>query len=139
MLLGTQIEQIDAIEAMTHQLRTSAYLGKHLPADLTAAGRAMLATLPRDEVDARYRLAHQDTDLDALHATLDAVRAAGFATNLEESEPGLAAVSVCVGTHAGSLAALSVAVPAARYTAELGARFEAALQDIAAEIARGRA
>lgn len=135
MLLGTQIEQIDAIEATTHQLRFASYLGAMLPAHLTAGGRAMLAELSTRELEARYALADREIDFDALRVALDTVRASRVATNLDESEPGIAAMAISVGRQAGSRAALSIAVPSARFTPELAARFRAALIGVADDVA----
>jgi DNA-binding IclR family transcriptional regulator len=51
---------------------------------------------------------------------LDQTRERGYASNFEESEPGIAAFAVSVGRIDGQHSALSVAMPIARFTEEFG-------------------
>lgn len=140
-LVGTRIQNIDGIEASWHPLRFGSRVGAWLPAHITSGGKALLADLSDDEVDARYKMAltspraHSvDVDLVSLHEQLDDIRDSRIAWNFEESEPGLAAMSISVGEQHGPRAALSVALPIARFTKELGAKWSADLIEIADEI-----
>lgn len=143
-LVGTRIQYMDGIEASWHLLRFGTRIGVWLPAHISSAGKALLADLSDGEVDARYTMAltspraHSvDVDLVSLHEQLDDVRDSRIAWNFEESEPGLAAMSISVGAQNGPRAALTVALPIARFTKELGAKWSADLIEIADEIAAG--
>ena len=122
-LVGTEIHHLDGIEATSHPLRFGLRTGVRLPAHVTSAGKAMLADLPRDEVNARYQIAlsgargrELTVDLDRLHAELDRTRRNRIGTNFEESETGVAAFAVSLGTINGERAAFSIAMPVARYS-----------------------
>ncbi|MBN9177501.1 MAG: IclR family transcriptional regulator [Microbacterium sp.] len=141
-LVGTRIQHIDGIEATTHLLRFGLRVGVWLPAHITSGGKALLADLSDEEVEARYRLAltgprgqRLDVDLDALREQLDDVRESRVAWNFEESEPGVAAMSISVGEVGGQRAALSIALPIARFTREVGDACSRALTDIADAVA----
>jgi IclR family acetate operon transcriptional repressor len=140
-LVGTRIQNIDGIEASWHPLRFGSRVGVWLPAHITSGGKALLADLSDGEVDARYKMAltspraHSvEVDLVSLHEQLEDIRDSRIAWNFEESEPGLAAMSISVGAQHGPRAALSVALPIARFTKELGAKWSADLIEIADEI-----
>lgn len=141
-LVGTRIQHVDGIESTSYSLRFGLRVGVWLPAHITAGGKALLAELSNDEVLARYKMAlsgprgqRLDIDLDSLIDQLDDVRATRIAWNFEESEPGLAAMAVSVGTLGGERAAMTIAVPIARYTRELGERWSGDLIEIADEVA----
>lgn len=100
----------------------------------------MLADLSGDELDARYQVAmlgprgsKLGVDLDRLHEELDMVRQEHIASNFEESEPGLAAFSISLGVIDGERAALSVALPIARYSPTKGQKFSSDLMKSACE------
>lgn len=120
VLHGTMIQQVDGIEATEHALRFGLHTGRFLPAHLSAAGRAMLAALPDNDLAARYALAGSDVDLAALRETMREVRATRVATNLDDTEAGIAALAISIGSVGGQYAALSIAAPSARYSPELG-------------------
>ncbi|GAA5035698.1 IclR family transcriptional regulator [Microbacterium fluvii] len=137
-LAGTRIQHTDGIEATAHALRFTLRVGVWLPAHLTAGGKALLADLTDDEVDARYSMAlagprasRLNVDMAQLHDQLDEVRETRVAWNLEESEPGLAAVAISISQEGGQHAALSVALPIARFSKERGEQWSADLIDIA--------
>jgi DNA-binding IclR family transcriptional regulator len=139
-LVGTEIHHHDGIEAV-QPLRFGLRVGVRLPAHVTSGGKAMLARLPDQEVDARYRVAmlgHRgsalNVDLPALHAQLEETRRAGYASNFEESEPGVAAFGVALGPIDGEHIALTIAMPIARYSDALGESFAAILLQTAAEV-----
>lgn len=144
-LVGTRILHLDGIEARTHILRFGLRVGVWLPAHVTSGGKALLADLTKEEVDARYKVAltgprgqQIGVDLASLREQLDDIRESRIAWNFEESEPGVAAMSVSIGEFGGQRVALSIALPIARYTRELGAKWAQDLIDVADAVAEGR-
>jgi DNA-binding IclR family transcriptional regulator len=92
-------------------------VGVRLPAQITASGRAILASLPAAQVRALFpdrasfvhRHAEGPASLTALSALLAQTRQRGFATEDGEITPGLSSVAVAVLDHVGHPVA-SVAV-----------------------------
>lgn len=135
-LIGTEVHHPDGIES-SHPLRFGLRVGVRVPAHVTSEGKSMLAELPWDEVEARFSVAMQGlrgisprVDLPTLRDQLDETRERGYATNFEESEPGIAAFAVSVGRIDGQHSALSVAMPIARYTDALGETLVENLQEV---------
>ncbi|WP_018700209.1 IclR family transcriptional regulator domain-containing protein [Amorphus coralli] len=103
--------------------------GTRFPLYVGAGGKAHLAQLPGDEVDAYLDgLSPQiftrfSVDLDALRQELVLIRSRGYATSIGERVEGAAAVAVPVPTHEGEVAGvLGVMMPIFRITPEdLGA------------------
>lgn len=144
-LVGTRILHLDGIEARTHILRFGLRVGVWLPAHLTSGGKALLADLSDEEVDARYKVALTGprgkligVDLESLREQLSDVRESRIAWNFEESEPGVAALSISVGEFGGQRVAFSIALPIARYTRELGEKWAQDLIEVADAVAEGR-
>lgn len=136
-LVGTEVHHPDAIES-EHTLRFGLRVGVRLPAHITSEGKSLLAELPWEEVEARYSLALSggrgwEVDLDRLRENWDQVRERGYATNFEESEPGIAAYSMAIGALDGEYCALSIAMPIARYSDELGETFVRELRLVVGE------
>ncbi|MFL6053124.1 MAG: IclR family transcriptional regulator [Actinoallomurus sp.] len=139
-LVGTEIHHLDGIEATSHPLRFGLRTGVRLPAHTTSAGKAMLAELPRDEVNARYGVALSgarggklDIDLEKIHKELEKTCLQKIGMNFEESETGVAAFAVSLGVINGERAAFSIAMPLARYTEGDADRFTAHLLATAQE------
>ncbi|WP_063793790.1 IclR family transcriptional regulator [Streptomyces hirsutus] len=139
-LVGTEIHHLDGIEAASHALRFGLRTGVTLPAHETSAGKALLADLPADDVDARYHIALSGprgrelrVDLGNLHEELERTRRRGIGTNFEESESGVAAFAVSIGLIDGERAALSIAMPIARCSRSDAAAFAAHLFTTASE------
>lgn len=92
-------------------------VGMSLRLHCTSIGKAVLATMPDDDVRALLRRAgmparteHTLVDEDALLAELAAVRGRGYAEDHEENEAGVRAVGAAVFDHTGQvLGGLSVA------------------------------
>jgi IclR family acetate operon transcriptional repressor len=135
VVAGGEVRFVATVEC-DHVLRVGDRTGRTLPAHRSSGGKAVLASLPRDQV--ATVLSHLD---DATAARLDrelrTVRRQGFAINDQESEAGLTAVGVAVPGPAGvPRAALSLAVPTARYTREVLPRWTAELSAAASVVAR---
>jgi DNA-binding IclR family transcriptional regulator len=84
-------------------------VGVRLPAQITASGRAILASLPAAQVRALFpdraafvhRHAEGPTSLSALTSLLAETRQRGYATEDGEVTPGLSSVAVAVIDHVG--------------------------------------
>lgn len=112
VLRGARVFFVDSVES-SRALRVGSRVGVSLPAHCTAAGKALLATLEPDELDALLGGALEAaTSLsirsrEQLAQELARVRLRGFATNVGESEEGLSAV-----------AAVSISLPSERLRRE---------------------
>jgi IclR family transcriptional regulator, acetate operon repressor len=103
-------------------LRVGLRIGAQMPASCTSGGKAMLADLDWGEVEALHPQGLRPwpyaklRDLPSLRRQLARVRRQGYGVNNEESEPGLTAIGASIRARSGRpLAALSVAVPTARF------------------------
>jgi IclR family transcriptional regulator, acetate operon repressor len=140
---GTAISFLESIEG-PEDVRVSSRLGQSRPAHCTAGGKVLLAALEPDEVRRLYpneRIAPATpgsiTGRRRLSEELAEVRERGYATNFEESTPGLHAVAVPVLGADGQLAvALAVSAPAGRLPQGRVAEVVAAARRGAAEIER---
>lgn len=136
-LEGNQARFLDSVEC-DRALRVAARTGKALPAHCTSAGKALLAALSEDEVHALYpdgELAAQTgqslRSMRALDASLDEVRARGYATNSEESEEGVGSVAIALLNKAGhAVAAIAVAVPVSRLNPRIETHIVRALREV---------
>ncbi|GAB3345120.1 IclR family transcriptional regulator [Modestobacter lapidis] len=135
VLAGTQVRFVATVEC-DQILRVGDRTGRTLPAHLSSGGKALLAML--DDEALAPCLAAVDGDTAArLHRELRTVRRRGFAVNDQQTEAGLTAIGVAVPDPARSVrAAVSVAVPTARYSREALPRCAAQLSGAAAGIAR---
>ena len=130
---------IDSIESQ-QAVRVGSRLGARMPAHSTSAGKAILAALAPDEVLGIYPAERLVTLTGQTLVTraklldeLDEVRAAGFATNFEESEIGLAAVGMALlDADKQPVAAVTVAAPLQRMNDEYVRYIAAQLAPIAA-------
>ena len=120
VLEGNGTRFLDGVEG-PQALRVGYRTGALLPAHVTSGGKALLAELPPERLRALYpnglpgEGAKAPEDVERLVAELTAIRRAGWALNLQESERGVNAVGVCVRDHTGTaVAAVAVAAPSAR-------------------------
>jgi DNA-binding IclR family transcriptional regulator len=106
---------------------TSSEIGNRRPLHQLAAGKAILAALPTEEVDRIVdrrglpsRTDNTITDEERLREELERVRERGYAFNRSESIEGLNAVGACFRDEEGwPLGALSISGPANRLTGSL--------------------
>lgn len=104
-------------------VKTDATVGKRGPLHVSAAGKAILANLPSDRIEAILNskplggpTKNAVSDPDALREELEEIRKREYAYNDEESTEGLRAVGVPVHDGNGStLGAFSVSGPAHRF------------------------
>jgi DNA-binding IclR family transcriptional regulator len=139
VLSGREVVFIDGIES-PRALRVASRTGRLLPAHATSVGKALLAALPPDGLDALYGqtglaavTTRTITDRDLLERQLTAIRERGYAVNRGESEDGVGSVGMAVRNPAGEpRAALSVALPLERWTDMTEQHAVAALQSATA-------
>lgn len=112
-----------ATRASRHSLRPFTRVGRRLPANATALGKAILATRTDEEVLAMLpaelpKLTKNTiTDAERLLAELRRVRKRGHAIDREENTEGLRCFGVALHIHHPPRDAVSVSVPVARLTA----------------------
>ena len=102
----------------------TATVGYSLPAYCTGIGKALLAdyTLPALQQLYPHGLHPQTpntiTDIPYLAAQLETFRATGFFYEIEESTPHVRCIAVPLRKNGVVVSAISVAIPAFRYTSE---------------------
>ena len=100
ILTGNEVLYI-AKEEGTNTIRMASAMGKRFPAHGTGVGKMLLAALDPAELDQLYPPAeplaaitpHTITDPQAFRRELAETRRRGYATDLEESTPGLCCVA----------------------------------------------
>jgi DNA-binding IclR family transcriptional regulator len=134
VLSGREVVFIDGIES-AKALRVSTRVGRLLPAHATSVGKAWLATLPSDQLEALYGHAELAevtgqtiTSAQQLNDELDRVHRRGYAVSKGESEDGVGSVGVAVVARSGEArAAISVALPLNRWSEDVERDAAAAL------------
>ncbi len=107
-----------------HVLRIVAHIGGRLPLHCTANGKALLASLTPEQMDAVLpdeleRLTpHTITDRARLHEEIQRVRLTGLSFDLEEYAIGVVAVGAFVRDTMGDVVSLAAVVPMARFRAD---------------------
>lgn len=156
--IGSQVRFLYSAESES-MLRVGDRQGQVLPAERTAGGRILLAELPQPTLEQLYLLPDEEPgpeissvpgyeidrrltpeEFASFRGELDAARTVGFAVNVEQTEAGVAALGVALRNRGGqAVAALTVAMPTARYGQHVAGRVVAQLRttvrDIQVEIA----
>ena len=125
-------------------VRLASDIGRRMPAVVTALGKAMLASLPHDELEERLGLvdglpvltAKSLRTVDELRRDLDATRKRGYALDDEQNTEGVVCVSVALPGPASTPAAVSATLLAARLTPELRDGLVSDLTALAHELSR---
>ena len=140
VMQGNAIQFVDGVEA-DRVLRVGLRVGGTMPAYCSAGGRAMLAALPPTDVDALHPDGLPDwpsaklRGLNELRRELAAARKAGYAVQVEETEVGVAGAGAAVLDADGRpVAAITLAIPTARFDARVAAAMGRSLADAAAEV-----
>jgi DNA-binding IclR family transcriptional regulator len=140
VLEGNGARFIDGLEAR-QVLRVGVRTGMLLPAHCTAAGKALLARLPRDELRRLYPrpmagpTPKSIVTLPLLQAELRSARRRGYATNFGESHPSLVAVAVSISDMSGrTVAAVAAAAPQDRLPRPAVPKIAVALRNAAESI-----
>jgi DNA-binding IclR family transcriptional regulator len=113
------VEHVAQVDSR-HFLGTGQWLGRSVDYHCTAVGKVFMAfgraTIPARELT--KHAPHTITDRAQLRSELELVRSKGWATAVDELEPGLAAMAVPVrGARGEVVAALSITGPTLRMTA----------------------
>lgn len=135
VLAGSDVRFVATVEC-DHVLRVGDRSGRTLPAHLSSGGKAVLATLGSEQRAAVLGSVDAETSA-RLERELRTVRRRGFAVNDQETETGLTAVGVAVPDPGGAVrAALSLAVPTARWSRDRLPEWGAVLLAAAAGVSR---
>lgn len=141
VLVGNDVVILDGVEGPS-LVGASSEIGTRWPAHATSTGKVLLAAErphPPGRRGGRLRrlTPRTITDRDRLERELERVRKRGWASAIEELEPGYVAVGAAVLDHAGrALAAISVGGPAARLTAQRIPRLGRSVVEHARRISR---
>lgn len=125
------------------EIRQTVETGRRFPLHLGGSGKAILAFLSDDEIDAYLRqgallaAGGEALDVAALRRELLAVRRAGFASSRSERLPGASSVAAPLRNHLDVvIGCLSVSGPAGRFGAEVVARYGPLVRQTADEVSR---
>ncbi|HUB68788.1 MAG TPA: IclR family transcriptional regulator [Acidimicrobiales bacterium] len=129
VLSGIEVFYVARAES-THAVQMVSAVGQRLPAHATALGKALLASLSEQEVQARYvgqTLAPLSTrtitSLRRLEAELRVTRESGIAWDDCEANENVRSVAASATDRKGLLFAVSVDVPTVRWSLEAATRF----------------
>jgi DNA-binding IclR family transcriptional regulator len=120
-------------------VRLASDVGRRLPAVVTALGKAMLATLPADQLEARLAAVGEmpvltprsHRTLEALRADLAATRARGYAVDDEQNTEGVTCLGVAIPGWTETPTAVSTTLLTARMTTDLREALVRDLTDLA--------
>ncbi|UTT66529.1 IclR family transcriptional regulator [Janibacter sp. CX7] len=138
---GDVIVIVDKVES-THGVRVYDPLGIPVPMHASSSGKALLAAAtPEDRAAYVDRALEQFTDRtlvdpDALLEELDGIRERGYSINTGEWRASVSGVAAAIPTRGGPEAALAIAAPTERITAEQIASMGPRLLEVVADIAR---
>jgi DNA-binding IclR family transcriptional regulator len=134
VLAGADVRFVATLEC-DQVLRVGDRTGRTLPVHHVSGGKALLAGLPRERLD-DVLAGLDDEVVRHLQRELRTIRRRGFAVNDQETETGLTAVGAAVPVDAGTPpAAISLAMPSARYSRDRLPAWGAAVTTAAAAIA----
>jgi IclR family transcriptional regulator, pca regulon regulatory protein len=141
------IDRVRGRPGRYHHLEFTLHVGSRIPAYCSATGKALLAFLPRpdleqivERIDYVQRGPRTLTNKKALLAELDQVRRTGVAVNNEELETALRSIAAPVRARSGEVvAAVNVAVPwspaaMSELVARLGPTIKATAEQIASRV-----
>ncbi len=136
MVLDGWEARIVATAASAQALRYAIEPGERKPLHVLAGGKAILAALPREQLEAYLAETEgrrvQATSrtiaaADALREEIALVSERGFSTAIEESTPGICSIGRPVRLAGGQIGAFGIAVPTIRYDDALLGRARAPL------------
>ena len=126
VLEGNQVRYVDAVES-ERALRVVARTGTLVPAHCTSLGKALLAQMTDEQVAELYptsaepfaaRTERSITTQAKLLKEVSRARARGYAVNSGETEDDVGSVAVAFRDFAGRPAAIAVAAPTSRLSAQ---------------------
>ncbi|MDA8227530.1 MAG: IclR family transcriptional regulator [Desulfitobacterium hafniense] len=127
-----------------HSMRISTMVGGRLPINATAVGKAILSSLPDNEVLEEIKnftfkkfTDYTISDKDELLEYIKKVRTTGYSEDLQELEPGLMCVAAPIYNHTGkAFAAISVSGPTSRMDEEVRKNIGRFLINVTDEISK---
>lgn len=142
VLHGAEVLVLDEIIGV-HVMTGAQSIGSRWPAHATSTGKALLASLSKEQIRRLLPMPFPAytpqtiTSLQALWDDLEAVRCRGYAVACEELEVGLLAIAAPVVNFDGeTVAAISIAGPTHRLTAQRESQLGALVRDHAQRISR---
>lgn len=139
-------DQQEVVATVTgrHRLISNMKVGDISPLYATSGGKAMLAAMPEDYLDAYFKrvefqaaTSHTLLERGAVERQLEEIRQSGFAYSFEEWTPGIIGIGVAVpGPDEFPIGSINFAIPAARYEDPLAREAERALKRCATDMAR---
>jgi IclR family transcriptional regulator, KDG regulon repressor len=143
VLEGTESVYVHRYEAQS-TLRTFSRVGRRVPASTTSSGKCLLAFGDPAQVDVVLaaglkRIGPRSITTEAgLRDALATIRANGYAVSIEENQKGVVSIGAPVFGHDGRcIAAVSMAGPTSRITADQVPRFVRMVRRTALEISVG--
>ncbi|RKD26773.1 IclR family transcriptional regulator [Ammoniphilus oxalaticus] len=134
------IEKLEGNET----LRMHSKVGTRAPMHCTSVGKAILAYLPRKEVEKAFdeypfepHTPFTITDKESLYQQLDKIKEKGYALDLEENELGINCIAVPIFDHTSNvIAAFSISGPKMRMTEERLSKLENKVMSIGKQISK---
>jgi len=116
---GVRVVYIDKFESDTNSVRMVSRIGMSLDIFTTAVGKAMLSTLPDNEIEKLWqshvhnkKTEYTITALEDFHNEIEEIRKCGYAVDNEENELGVRCVAVAIPDQYGKYRyAASVSAP----------------------------
>ncbi|MFJ4820387.1 IclR family transcriptional regulator [Streptomyces sp. NPDC088801] len=131
---------VDRVDS-DHPVRTFHSIGDTSPLHAAAVGRAILAHLPKQDVEELIAQGLErftgttPAEPDELRAELDRIRTDGYAVNRNQYRPGVCAIAAPVLDEDGApLASVAVSMPDSRFDAERLPEWSRMVAETAAEI-----
>ena len=123
---GNNTVYIDKVESEANSIRMVSKIGTTIPMYCSGVGKAILAALPKDKVEAVWnsseiikKTPYTITNINELYRILDEVREKGYALDNEENEAGVRCIAACIIDNKGKPAnAFSISAPVSRMTEE---------------------
>jgi DNA-binding IclR family transcriptional regulator len=119
VLADDHVLYVDKVEP-ERAIRVWSSVGQRVPAATTSLGRALLAAggVPDDQLRAYLRSVPPDREMswEHLRDVVHEARSRGYATEVEENEPGVACIGMAILRGNGTVGALSITSLAERMT-----------------------
>ncbi|MFD5231203.1 IclR family transcriptional regulator [Streptomyces qaidamensis] len=135
---------VDRVDC-SHAVRTFHSVGDTSPLHATATGRAVLARLPKQDVEELIEQGLErfsdttPTDPDELRGELDRIRTDGYAVNRNQYRPDVCAIAAPVLDEGGApLATVAISMPDSRYDEDRLPEWGRRVAETAAEISDRR-
>ena len=123
---GTEAVYIDKVESTVSSIRMVSRVGSRIPLYCSGVGKAIMATLPDEEVKKIWNESIIEkktdktiTDFSQMQEVLEEVRQNGYALDDEENEKGVRCIAACLHGYQKEVKyAFSISGPTSRMTRE---------------------